>query len=99
MCVYRVNQHSIVPNFYSVSINKILVAEFVTMKISQSLNLMSNMSTLKSTTYQVCVCESNQMFRTKTFLNNSSAKDQQVQRKLTDYEIFELKYANTNRTR
>ena len=39
------------------------------------------------------------MFRTKTFLNNSSAKDQQVQRKLTEYEIFELKYANTNRTR
>ena len=34
MCMYRVNQHLIVLNLYSVSINKILVTEFITVKSS-----------------------------------------------------------------
>ena len=32
--MYRVNQHLIVLNLYSVSINKILVTEFITVKSS-----------------------------------------------------------------
>ena len=35
---YRVNQHLIVLNLYSVSISKILVTEFITMKVGQNLN-------------------------------------------------------------
>ena len=45
MCRYRVNQDLTVPKLDSVSINKILVPEFVTVKASQNLNLMQNMST------------------------------------------------------
>ena len=40
MCRYRVNQHLIVLNLYSVPINKILVKEFITVKVSLNLNLM-----------------------------------------------------------
>ena len=36
MYKYRVNQHLIVLNFYSVFINKILVTEFINVKVSQS---------------------------------------------------------------
>ena len=39
---YFVNQHFIVLNLYSVSIDKILVTEFITEKVSQNLNLMQN---------------------------------------------------------
>ena len=35
-----VNQHLIVLNLYSVSINKILVTEFIPAKVSRNLNLM-----------------------------------------------------------
>ena len=38
MCRYRVNQHLIVPNLYSVSVNKILVTEFINVKVSQKSN-------------------------------------------------------------
>ena len=34
MCMYRVNQNLIVLNLYSVSINKIVVTEFITVKSS-----------------------------------------------------------------
>ena len=37
---YRVNQHLIVLNVDSASINKILAMEFITVKVSQNLNLM-----------------------------------------------------------
>ena len=37
---YWVNQHSVVPNLYSVSTSKILVTEFITVEFSQNLNLM-----------------------------------------------------------
>ena len=40
ICSYRVNLHLIVLNLYSVSINKIIVTEFITVKVSQNLNLM-----------------------------------------------------------
>ena len=40
MCRYRVNQHLIVLNIYSVPINKILVKQFITVKVSLNLNLM-----------------------------------------------------------
>ena len=40
MCMYRVNQHLIVLNIESVSINKVLVTEFISVKVSQNLNLM-----------------------------------------------------------
>ena len=44
MCSYRVNQHLIVLNLYIASINKILAMEFISVKVSQNLNLMQNMS-------------------------------------------------------
>ena len=40
MCKYRVNQYLIVLNLYSVSIITILGTEFITVKVSQNLNLM-----------------------------------------------------------
>ena len=40
ICRYRVNQHLIVLNLDSVSINKILATEFLTIRVSQNLNLM-----------------------------------------------------------
>ena len=40
MCRYRVNQHVIALNLYSVLISKILFAEFITAKASQNLYLM-----------------------------------------------------------
>ena len=39
ICRYRANQHLMVLNLDSTSINKILVKEFVTVKVSQDLNL------------------------------------------------------------
>ena len=45
MCKYRVKQHLIVLKLDSVSINKIIVTKFVTVKVSQNLNLMKNLST------------------------------------------------------
>ena len=45
MFMYRVYQHLIVLNLYSVSINKILVTKFITVKKLQNLNLMENVST------------------------------------------------------
>ena len=44
MCRYRINQYLIILKLDSVSINKSL-AEFVTVKVSQDLKLMQNMST------------------------------------------------------
>ena len=43
-----VNQHLIVVNLGSVSINKILVTEFITVKVSQDLTSMQNMSTQRN---------------------------------------------------
>ena len=40
MCRYKVKQHLIVLKLDSVSINKILVTNFVTMHVSQNLNFM-----------------------------------------------------------
>ena len=37
---YRVNQHLIVLNLYSISIHKTLIMEFMTVRVSQNLNLM-----------------------------------------------------------
>ena len=45
MCKYRVKQHLIVLKLDSVSINKIIVTKFVTVKVSQNLNLMQSLST------------------------------------------------------
>ena len=45
MCKYRVKQHLIVLKLDSVSIDKIIVTKFVTMKVSQNLNLMQRLST------------------------------------------------------
>ena len=45
MCRYRVDQHLIILNLYSVSLNKILVTEFITVKSSQNLHFMQNVST------------------------------------------------------
>ena len=42
---YRVKQHLIVLKLDSVSVNKILVPRFVTVKVLQNLNLMQSMST------------------------------------------------------
>ena len=44
MCKDKVNQHVVVLNLQSVSISKMLVTEFITVKNSQDLNLMWNMS-------------------------------------------------------
>ena len=40
MCRYRIKQHLIVLKLDSVSINKGIAPEFVTVKVSQDLNLM-----------------------------------------------------------
>ena len=45
MCRHKLNQKLIVLNLYSVSFNKVLVTEFINVKVSQDLNLMENMST------------------------------------------------------
>ena len=45
MCRYSVNQQLIGLNLYTVSINEVLVTEFITVEVSQNLNLMQNMST------------------------------------------------------
>ena len=44
MYKYSVKQHLIVLKLDSVSINKILVTKFVTVKVSQNLNLMQTLS-------------------------------------------------------
>ena len=41
----RVDQHLIFPNLHSISINKILVLEFMTAKVWQNLNSIQKMST------------------------------------------------------
>ena len=52
-CVnHTVNQHLIVLNLHSVSINKFLVTEFIALKVSQNLNLVLHVNTVKSTTYK-----------------------------------------------
>ena len=43
MCKYRVKQDVIVLKLNSVSINKTLVTKFVTVKVSQNLNLMQSL--------------------------------------------------------
>ena len=51
MYKHRVDQHLIVLNSYSISINKILVTEFMTVKASQNLNSIQKIvNTVKSTT-------------------------------------------------
>ena len=45
ICKYMVNQHLVLLYLYSVSINKILVTEFTTVRVSHNLNLMWNIST------------------------------------------------------
>ena len=45
MCKYRVKQDLIVLKLDSVSSNKTLVTKFVTVKVSQNLNLMQSLST------------------------------------------------------
>ena len=44
MCRYSINQYLIVLKLDSVSINKSVAPEFVTMKVSQDLKLLLNMS-------------------------------------------------------
>ena len=88
------NQNLIAVKLDSVSINKSNVPEFVTMKVSQDLNLMKNMSTqwnwqLIRYVLKVIKCLE------QTFENKSIAKDYQISNKWTDYKIFELKYGNT----
>ena len=63
MCKHRVDQHLIVLNLYSVSINKILVLKFMTVKVPQNLKSMQkNVNTVTSTTFQVREFKSNRMF-------------------------------------
>ena len=50
MCRCRVKQHLIVPHLYSVSINKILVAKFMAVRVSQNLNYVKYVNTVKSAT-------------------------------------------------
>ena len=51
MYKHRADQHLIVLNSYSISINKILVTEFMTVKASQNLNSIQKIvNTVKSTT-------------------------------------------------
>ena len=45
MCKYRVKQHLIVLKLDSVSVNKTLAKKFVTVKVSQNLNVMQLLST------------------------------------------------------
>ena len=50
MCRYKADQHLIVLNLYRVSINKILVTEFIIVKVSEPEFNVKYISTMKSTT-------------------------------------------------
>ena len=65
MCRYRVNQQLIVLNLNSVSINKILVMDFIIESFTESKVDVKYISTVKSTTQLVGVFKSNRMFGTK----------------------------------
>ena len=96
MCRCRVNQHLIVANLYSVSISKILVTEFITVKASQNLNLMLNMSTQWNEQLSRYVISKVIECLEQNIQNKSIAKDHRVQNKLTGCKIFVLKYVNRN---
>ena len=80
------NQHLIVLKSDRVSINKILVTEFVTAKISESKFNVKYVNTVKPRTSNVW---------NKTLEDKSIAKDHRMRKKWTEYKIFELKYGNT----
>ena len=79
MCRYRVNQLLIVLNLYSVSVNKFLVIEFITVIVSQNLNFMLNKSTqqqfIRYAFSKVIECLN------KSFENKTISKDHQTQSK------------------
>ena len=50
MCRYKADQHLIVLNLYRVSINKILVTEFIIVKVSEPEFDVKYINTMKSTT-------------------------------------------------
>ena len=96
MCKYRVNQHLIILNLGNFSINKVLVTEFITVKLSQNLNLMWNMST-----------QWNQQFSKHVFSKVIECFEQNIRKQIDckrrlstkkmnrrDYKIFILKYTN-----
>ena len=88
-CMYRVKQHLIVLKFIdNVSINKVLVTKFVTVKVSQNLNLIWNMST-QWNQQLIGTC-----FQNKTFVNKLIARDHRIPHKWTEYKIFKLKCRN-----
>ena len=91
---YRVKQQLIVLKLNSVSVNKILVPRFVTVKVSQNLNLMQSMST-----------QWNQQFSRYVFLKviecleqnirkQIDCRDYRIPNKWTEYKIFKLKCGN-----
>ena len=91
-----INQRLVALKLDSVSINQSIAPEFVTVKVSQDLNLMHNMSTQwnrQLSRYVLKVIECSDRNIRKQIDNK---KDCQIQSKWTDYKIFELKYGNTN---
>ena len=80
MCRCRIDEQSIIVNLCTVSINKVLVTEFVTVKkIRESKFDGKCVNTAKSTTYQIPVFKNNQMFGITH--SKTNAKDHREQNK------------------
>ena len=94
MCKYRVKQDLIVLKLDIVSISKILVAKFVTVKESKSLNLMQSFSTqwnqqLIRNVFSRVIERLEQNIRKKMI-----EKDHRIPGKWTEYKVFKLKCGN-----
>ena len=95
MCKYRVKQDLILNSSkVRVSINKNLVTKFVTVKVSQNLNLMQSLSTqwnqqlIRYVFSRVIECLE------QKFQNKLIAKDHRIPDKWSEYRIFILKCRN-----
>ena len=78
----------------SVSINKSIASEFVTVKVSQDLKLLLNMSIQWNRQLNRYVSKVIECLK-QNIRKKSIAKDHQIPNKWTDYKIFKLKYGNT----
>ena len=92
-CRYRLNQHLIVLSLCNVSINKILITEFITVKVSQNFIFDANTMKWNQQLSRYVFSKVSNVWN-KTFENKSIAKDHRIPNKWTDYKIFELKHGH-----
>ena len=77
-CRYRLNQHLIVLSLCNVSINKILITEFITVKVSQNFIFDANTMKWNQQLSRYVFSKVSNVWN-KTFENKSIAKDHRVQ--------------------